>query len=58
MAVIAFHCLYKFHLLPHEFMSLPENEQAFIMAAIRVYIAEQKKAEKKAKSGKSAKGRR
>lgn len=54
-ATVAYYCLLKLHIMPHEFMSLPENEQAFIVASILVKTkADKKEAEemkRKARAG-------
>lgn len=39
---MAYFALVKFHILPHELLALPKNEQAFIFACIKVYIQKEK----------------
>lgn len=41
-ANMAYFALVKFHILPHELLALPKNEQAFIFACIKVYIQKEK----------------
>ena len=41
---MAYIALLKFHILPHVLFSLPENERAFVFAAISLKIKEDKKA--------------
>lgn len=42
----AYYCLHKFEKWPHEFISLPRKEKAFVMAAIDLRIEAEKKAKK------------
>ena len=46
---MAYFALLKLHILPHDFLSLPENEMAFVLAAFEIHMKEVKKAQKKAK---------
>ena len=46
---MAYYALLKFHILPHVLFSLPENERAFIYAAISVKNKADKRAAAKAK---------
>nr|DAS85669.1 MAG TPA: hypothetical protein [Caudoviricetes sp.] len=46
---MAYYALLKFHILPHVLFSLPENERAFIYAAIAVKAKADKQAADKAK---------
>lgn len=52
----AYYALHKLKILPSAFIAMSEEEKAFIMAAIDVYVEEDKKrikeAERKAKRGK------
>lgn len=52
----AYYALHKLKILPSVFIAMSEEEKAFIMAAIDVYVEEDKKrikeAERKAKRGK------
>ena len=43
-AKMAYFALLKFHILPHVLFSLPENERAFVFAAISLTIKADKKA--------------
>ena len=49
-ANIAYYCFHKLHMLPSQLMSLPENEQAFIVAAIDIKVKHDKKEAQKLKS--------
>ncbi|MEG0297625.1 MAG: hypothetical protein RR620_12975 [Clostridium sp.] len=39
----AYYCIHKFHWKPSEFVNLPINEKAFVMACIDERVAEEKK---------------
>lgn len=41
---MAYFALLKFHILPHVLFSLPENERAFVFAAISMKMKADKKA--------------
>jgi hypothetical protein len=43
--------LHKLHLLPSQFLQLPQKERAFIIAAIQSKMEKEKKENKKAKRG-------
>ena len=45
----AHYCLHKFHKWPSEFLSLPRNERAFVIASIDTKVEDDKEAERKAK---------
>jgi hypothetical protein len=46
---MCYFALHKLHLFPHEVLSLPANEQAFIYAAIEIRAKAEKKAIDEAK---------
>ncbi len=43
MAVYAYWCLHNLKMLPSQFAALDENEMAFIIAAIDIYLEERGK---------------
>ncbi len=43
MANYAYYCLHKFKMLPSAFLELDEEEKAFIIAAIDIKLAQEKK---------------
>lgn len=47
-ANIAYYCLYEFHRFPSEFLSLSRKEKAFVVGAIQLRIAAEKKRRKEA----------
>ena len=47
---VAYYCLHKFNLLPSQFVNLPINEKAFVVAAIQLKIDHDKQEEKKMKA--------
>lgn len=42
-AAIAYYCLHKFNMLPSQYLSLPRNERAFIVASIQIKAEHDKK---------------
>lgn len=40
---VAYYCLHKLHMRPSEFVSIPEREKAFIIAAIEIKAENDKK---------------
>lgn len=52
---IAYFAFVKFRVLPHVLLSMPENELAFIVAVIKVYIRSEKQARKEAEQKAKAK---
>ena len=43
---MAYYCLFKFHLLPSEFVALPRRERAFLVAAAEVHAEDEREREK------------
>lgn len=43
-----YYCLHKLHKLPHEILCLPDEELAFIFAAVSIKMKRDKEAAKKA----------
>lgn len=43
MSSVAYYCLHKLHILPHQLMELPENELAFVCAAVAIKVKRDKK---------------
>lgn len=50
-ANFAFYCLHKFHLLPHEYLALPQNERAFVIACILLRIEQERRQAREAQAG-------
>jgi hypothetical protein len=42
-ANIAYFCLHKLHKWPHEFLTLPREEKAFVVAAVLMKLKQDKK---------------
>ncbi|MBP5426832.1 MAG: hypothetical protein J6Y29_02930 [Clostridiales bacterium] len=47
---VAYYCLHKLEILPSQFINLPVNEKAFIVASIQLKIEHDKKEAKKIKA--------
>lgn len=48
-ASVAYYCLHKLHKWPHELLELPENERAFVFAAVGLKLKAEKEEADKAK---------
>lgn len=48
-ANIAYYCLHKLHKWPHEFLELSRYERAFVIAAVRIKLDNEKKEAKRVK---------
>ena len=46
-ANIAYYCLHKLHKWPHEFLELSRYEKAYVLAAVKLKIENEKKEAKK-----------
>lgn len=53
----AYYALHKLHILPSVFLSMDEQEKAFVIAAIMLKMENDKKEKKKAESKSKRKGR-
>lgn len=42
-ANIAYYCLHKLHKWPHEFLELPRNERAVVIAAVQMKLKNDRK---------------
>ena len=42
-AMIAYYCLHELHLLPSRLLALPRRERAFIIAAVEMKLAQEKR---------------
>lgn len=51
-ANIAYYCLHKLHKWPHEFLGLDRYEKAFVAAAVRIKLENEKKEARRAKAKK------
>ncbi len=49
-ANIAYYCLHKLHKWPHEFLELSRYEKAFIIAAVKIKLENDKKEAKRVQS--------
>ena len=49
-ANVVYYCLHKLHKWPHEFLSLPRREQAYVIAAVEMKIEQDKQEAAKIKS--------
>ncbi len=41
--MIAYYCLHELHLLPSRLLALPRRERAFIIAAVEMKLAQEKR---------------
>lgn len=48
---MAYYCLHKLHKWPHEFIELDVQEQAFVIAAIKIKLKNDKKKAQELKRG-------
>lgn len=48
-ANIAYYCLHKLHKWPHEYLTLDAQEQAYVVAAVKMKLENDKKEAQKAK---------
>ena len=51
-ANVAYYCLHKLHKWPHEFLELSRYEKAYVLAAVKIKLENDRKEARKAQSRK------